>query len=302
MSASSALFTTDSEDLAILSARLSGMSRGQGRTLYVAPIVVPGAARALYVELVQDGRENGPVLQQVWVPHLRQGEMRVRAFELPLMMRSFVIGFWAAPELWPRAGLEQFKPLGDLSAEMRDDTAYLRAAAPLVMARDGAIELQFEARFSRDETEWFDAGIDERELTVWKREMVMRRIGNTPAADRQANGLIVWDLRPGSGAKVENKDSVAINWASYHMGDGHLLDKNAGVAGREDLAAYFFTLPNDKVIQGWNLGVLGAQKGTIRRIFVPSRLAFGAQAAGPIPANSDLLFEIEVADLKDNTP
>lgn len=53
---------------------------------------------------------------------------------------------------------------------------------------------------------------------------------------------------------------------------------------------------------GWDLGILGGLEGEIppmnvggrRRLSIPSGLAYGANGAGPIPANQDLDFELEV--------
>lgn len=53
---------------------------------------------------------------------------------------------------------------------------------------------------------------------------------------------------------------------------------------------------------GWDLGILGGLEGEItpmnvggrRTLSIPSGLAYGPNEVGPIPANQDLDFEIEV--------
>ncbi len=52
------------------------------------------------------------------------------------------------------------------------------------------------------------------------------------------------------------------------------------------------------VIKGWTDGVPGMKVGGIRRLIIPAEQAYGAQSPSPnIPANSDLVFDIELVKL-----
>lgn len=52
------------------------------------------------------------------------------------------------------------------------------------------------------------------------------------------------------------------------------------------------------VIQGWDEGLLLLKKHEKAQFFIPSALAYGPDAIGNlIPANSILLFEVEVVDV-----
>ena len=54
----------------------------------------------------------------------------------------------------------------------------------------------------------------------------------------------------------------------------------------------------NQVIAGWTEGVPGMKVGGIRRLIIPSALAYGsARAAANIPPNSDLVFDIELISL-----
>jgi len=45
----------------------------------------------------------------------------------------------------------------------------------------------------------------------------------------------------------------------------------------------------------WTLGLVGMKAGGVRRLYIPSALAYGAQGQGKdIPGNTDLLFEVKL--------
>jgi peptidylprolyl isomerase len=48
------------------------------------------------------------------------------------------------------------------------------------------------------------------------------------------------------------------------------------------------------VIEGWARGLIGMRAGGIRKLWIPSHLAYKEQGSGKIPPNADLTFVIEV--------
>lgn len=55
-----------------------------------------------------------------------------------------------------------------------------------------------------------------------------------------------------------------------------------------------FTIGVGQVIVGWEKGLMGMKVGEIRRLSVPSAMAYGENSMDGIPPNSDLLFEVEL--------
>jgi FKBP-type peptidyl-prolyl cis-trans isomerase len=61
---------------------------------------------------------------------------------------------------------------------------------------------------------------------------------------------------------------------------------------------FSFVLGAGRVIQGWDQGVRGMKAGEKRKLTIPPDLGYGSSAVGPIPANSTLIFEVELLSIQ----
>lgn len=102
--------------------------------------------------------------------------------------------------------------------------------------------------------------------------------------------LIIEDEVVGAGEEAKAGDIVTVHYIGT-LTDGTMFDasRNRGDEGFE------FVLGAGEVIKGWDLGVAGMKVGGRRMFTIPSELAYGDQAVGGvIPANSTLIFEVEL--------
>lgn len=112
---------------------------------------------------------------------------------------------------------------------------------------------------------------------------------NSPEWKDIGNGLKAWDVKVGEGdvAIVETDDGL---W--HYTGwrpDGFVFDSSLRKTGDP----IPFNLRS--VIKGWMLGLAGMKAGGVRRLYIPSVLAYGPQGQGKdIPGNTDLLFEVKL--------
>lgn len=102
----------------------------------------------------------------------------------------------------------------------------------------------------------------------------------------------VEELVVGSGKQVKKGDTVIIHYTGV-LTNGTVFDSSV-TRGQP----FETQIGVGKVIRGWDEGVVGMKVGGKRRLTIPPELAYGEQAVGPIPANSTLIFELELLNVK----
>jgi len=112
------------------------------------------------------------------------------------------------------------------------------------------------------------------------------------------DGLQYVDMKDGSGTAVQSSNTITANYtgwlASTCQKFGSTYDAHIGQAARPFTSG----LNQKQLIKGWAEGLIGMKAGGIRRLYIPAALAYGAQAVGSIPANSDLIFDIQLVSIK----
>jgi FKBP-type peptidyl-prolyl cis-trans isomerase len=96
--------------------------------------------------------------------------------------------------------------------------------------------------------------------------------------------------KEGSGDPAKSGDMVTVNYTGTLL-DGTKFDSSLN-PGR---TPFQFTLGQNQVIRGWELGVLGMRVGEKRKLTIPPELGYGAAGAGGvIPPNTTLIFEVDL--------
>jgi len=105
----------------------------------------------------------------------------------------------------------------------------------------------------------------------------------------EIEGMKVEILKEGTGEAAKTGDTVSVHYVGT-LENGTKFDSSIDRG-----EPFSFTLGENRVIQGWELGVLGMKVGEKRKLTIPSDLAYGNQAVGGvIPANATLVFEVEL--------
>jgi FKBP-type peptidyl-prolyl cis-trans isomerase FkpA len=116
-----------------------------------------------------------------------------------------------------------------------------------------------------------------------------------PAAEQ----LIVTDTKIGTGTEAIKGNTVVVHYTGWLYRP--LAKNNRGRkfdSSRDRGEPLDFQLGAGRVIKGWEQGVAGMKVGGKRTLIIPSELAYGSRAMPGIPANSALIFDVELLDVK----
>lgn len=101
-------------------------------------------------------------------------------------------------------------------------------------------------------------------------------------------GLKIEDLVLGTGREAEYGTAVTVHYTGW-LTDGTKFDSSLDRG-----TPFHFPLGFGQVIQGWDQGVKGMKVGGKRKLTIPPSLGYGNQTVASIPANSTLVFEVEL--------
>jgi len=119
-----------------------------------------------------------------------------------------------------------------------------------------------------------------------KKEEAMKEI-TTPS------GLKYVDYKVGEGVAPQQGQTVIVHYT------GTLVDGKKFDSSVDRGQPFSFVLGRGMVIRGWDEGLSTMKVGGKRKLIIPPELGYGPRgAAGVIPPNATLLFDVELIDVK----
>lgn len=103
---------------------------------------------------------------------------------------------------------------------------------------------------------------------------------------KDSQNALFGDIQQGSGSEALAGKKVAVYYKGW-LTNGQLFDQSVN-------STFVFKLGERQVVPGWEQTIPGMKIGGIRRIIVPPSVGYGAQAMGAIPANSVLVFDVQL--------
>ena len=105
------------------------------------------------------------------------------------------------------------------------------------------------------------------------------------------SGLRIQDLKIGDGPSPTPGQMVTVHYTGWLENGTQFETSRTGKPAQFKLGG--------NLIKGWNEGLATMKVGGLRKLIIPSKLAYGAAGSPPkIPPNSNLTFEIELLDVK----
>lgn len=107
------------------------------------------------------------------------------------------------------------------------------------------------------------------------------------------DSLKITDHQVGTGAEAKAGNNVAVHYT------GTLTDGSKFDSSLDRGQPFRFKLGAGQVIKGWDQGIAGMKVGGKRRLEIPPEMGYGARGFPPvIPANSKLIFEVELLEVR----
>ncbi|MCC6777238.1 MAG: FKBP-type peptidyl-prolyl cis-trans isomerase [Hyphomicrobiales bacterium] len=112
-----------------------------------------------------------------------------------------------------------------------------------------------------------------------------------------SSGLQIIDSKVGTGASPKKGQTCVMHYTGWLYQNGAKGKKFDSSVDRGQ--PFEFAIGTGQVIPGWDEGVATMKVGGKRTLILPPALGYGARgAAGVIPPNATLLFEVELLGVK----
>ena len=106
--------------------------------------------------------------------------------------------------------------------------------------------------------------------------------------------LEIIDIEVGTGEEVRPGAKITAHYTGALVKNGVIFQSSHDFGDA-------ITFGLDQVIAGWTNGVPGMKVGGTRRLLIPAEQAYGSASPAPnIPANSDLVFDIDLVAIPKN--
>ncbi|QNL21670.1 FKBP-type peptidyl-prolyl cis-trans isomerase [Hyphobacterium sp. CCMP332] len=119
-------------------------------------------------------------------------------------------------------------------------------------------------------------------------------------AEKTESGIYYTITDEGDGTHPTIQNQVTVHYTGKLL-NGNVFDSSIpeNMPERQGMSGEPVTFPLSGVVRGWQEGIPLLSKGGSGVLYIPSYLAYGAQSPSPaIPANSVLIFEVELLDIK----
>ena len=154
-----------------------------------------------------------------------------------------------------------------------------------------------------------EAKIRNEKLQKLKTEFLKLKDEYEAKAERLPSGLKIYFMNKGEGEQPSQGKKVKVNYSGYFT-TGDLLDSNDKSLAqdydkydqrRDAMGGYdpveMDYSPDARLIPGFKEGLQQMKVGDKVMLFIPSHLAYGPQGYGPIPPDTDLVFQLEIVGI-----
>lgn len=282
--------------------------------VHMVPVEVEGIDNAMYAEFAREDNLQDPYRQIILEAYRFEGNLRLRTLEFRNEpgIKPTLVGLWLAPDLFPALDREDLIATLDIDLMENDANGFEgKTPYPYPTSMGGAVQMTsalYMASGVQKTLAAVDRGYDANGDIVWGPEsdegITFVQSGPPPGVslNRFQSGLVVIEFRSPPGEQAEPTDRVAVDYTGWvrdaagEVADASLFDSSRQ-EGREPFV--LVASPEWQVIEGWKEGVPGMTVGSVRRLIIPSTMAYGERGVpGRIPPGASLFFDVECVNIK----
>ncbi|MBL8875664.1 MAG: FKBP-type peptidyl-prolyl cis-trans isomerase [Phycisphaerae bacterium] len=272
--------------------------------MFIAPARSPDLQDLMYVESARVDSLQAPYRQAFFQVYKHKGGLRLRTFEPMRQIGGSLVGLWANPDVFPPVSRRDLVATIDLDLTADGDSFKGKSPHPYPTGRLGAVEMTSEVAIKPDRIVTSDKGFDSNGEVIWgtKGDSTFEFARFEPPVrtfTREGNVFVIEYRRGEDSRSCELGDEISVHYLGF-LSNGLRFDSSLD---RQPPNPLTFNVNGKQVIPGFIQGLLGANVGTVRRVYIPWEAAYGefGNSRTRIPPWADLYFDFEVMRLKDPT-
>ncbi|USN99171.1 MAG: FKBP-type peptidyl-prolyl cis-trans isomerase [Phycisphaeraceae bacterium] len=273
--------------------------------MIVEPAPVSGVSDALYVEQYRSDMAR-PFRQAVMQFYRYKNGLRLRTYEIlrDETGKGVLVAMGLVPEAFPELSRDELIATLDLDIQLSGDSFKGKTPYPYPTGTGGAVEMTSDIMVSGDTMKTADRGYAADGSVVWgagsDATYNWSRTECPFTVVRHDGGLATIDLAHPEDDQPETGGRVYVHYTGW-TADGHKFDSSRDKGQPWPLQ---WPVSQMRVIAGWQQGFDGVMKGTVRKLIIPSSMAYGAQgvARAGIGPSATLYFDTEVIAIQAPPP
>jgi len=258
----------------------------------IGPATIAGLSDALYVEVARADDAASPYRQSVMQLYRYKGDLRLRTLDLrDPGAATALLGMCYTPEVFPAfLTTAEFFPTMDIDLAPNGDGFSGSSPAAYPDHRGGAVQMTSSISFDGETISVSDIGYGPDGEVAWEvgsdSPVEFVKADDVVRVKRYGDGLIVTHFKETGGEPAVEGDFMIVDYV------GKLTDGTKFDASFDRGEPFRYQYPG-ALIQGWLRAAEGMATGDRIRIYVPAALGWGERSMQRIPANSDVIFDIE---------
>lgn len=272
--------------------------------MMIAPCRSPDMTDLLYVEQARVDSLQAPYRQAFFQVYRHGDTLRLRTYEPRRQIGGALVGLWANPDVFPPVSRQDLVATIDIDLKPDGDGFSGKSPYPYPTGHLGAVEMTSEATIMPDRIVTSDKGFDSKGEVVWgaknDSKFEFKKFEPPVRTFARDGNVFVIEYRRGEDSRsCEMGDEITVHYLGF-LSNGFRFDSSLDRQPPNPLAFY---VTEKQVIPGFIQALLGANVGTIRRVYIPYEQAYGeyGNMRTRIPPYADLYFDFEVMRLKDPT-